>query len=116
MMTEERKTTEIIGPLDMMSEPAMLEQLEEECMELALAARKLARAMRGESPTPKPIWKCREKVIEEWADVAWCLTQLSKMPWVDTDQFHKVYEEKAERAMIRLKAKNTKISQVEETK
>lgn len=34
-------------------EPALLEQLAEECSELAQAALKLARLERGENPTPK---------------------------------------------------------------
>lgn len=44
----------------MLGEPALLEQLAEECSELAQAALKLARLERGENPIPK--------TEEEWND------------------------------------------------
>ena len=46
--------------------PAMCEQAAEECTELAHAALKLARAERGENPTPTKLEDCYAAVIEEW--------------------------------------------------
>lgn len=48
---------------------AVLEQLAEESAELAQAALKLARKMRGVNPTPKTEEECWEALIEEMADV-----------------------------------------------
>ena len=52
-----------------LSEPVRLEQLAEEAAELAHAALKLARILRGESPTPAGEAESRERLIEEIADV-----------------------------------------------
>lgn len=52
-----------------LSEPARLEQLAEEASELAHAALKLARILRGESPTPVVEAQARENLVEEIADV-----------------------------------------------
>ncbi len=52
-----------------LSEPVRLEQLAEEASELAHAALKLARILRGESPTPIGEAQARENLIEEIADV-----------------------------------------------
>lgn len=45
-----------------LGEPALLEQLAEECSELAQAALKLARKERGENPTPKTEEECVENL------------------------------------------------------
>ena len=50
----EEKTTII----EKIGEPAVLEQLAEECSELAQAALKYARKQRGENPTPKSFDEC----------------------------------------------------------
>ena len=55
-------------------EPALLEQLAEECSELAQAALKLARVERGENPTPKTFIECLNALIEEMADVKMCIS------------------------------------------
>lgn len=39
--------------IETIGEPALLEQLAEECSKLSQAALKLARKLRGENPTPK---------------------------------------------------------------
>lgn len=44
--------------VERIGEPAFLEQLAEECSELAQAALKTARKYRGENPTPKTIDEC----------------------------------------------------------
>ena len=53
--------------------PAFLEQLAEECSELAQAALKAARKYRGENPTPKTIDECYDSLQEEIADVMLCV-------------------------------------------
>lgn len=45
--------------LNKIGEPAVLEQLAEECTELAQSALKLARKIRGENPTPKALRNAR---------------------------------------------------------
>ena len=57
-----------------LEEPAMLEQLAEECSELAQAALKLARLERGENPTPKTEEECVENLLEELGDVNLCMS------------------------------------------
>lgn len=57
-----------------LGEPALLEQLAEECSELAHAALKLARLERGENPTPKTEEECVENLLEELGDVNLCMS------------------------------------------
>lgn len=57
-----------------LGEPALLEQLAEECNELAQAALKLARLERGENPTPKTEEECVKDLIEELGDVNLCMS------------------------------------------
>ena len=56
--------------VERIGEPAFLEQLAEECSELAQAALKTARKYRGENPTPKTIDDCvmrmKLKKHERW--------------------------------------------------
>lgn len=54
-------------------EPALLEQLAEECAELAHAALKLARLGRWENPTQKTDKECMVALAEEIADVSLCI-------------------------------------------
>ena len=56
---------------------AVLEQLAEESAELAQAALKLARKIRGVNPTPKEEDECWDNLIEELADVQVCKEQLN---------------------------------------
>ena len=56
-----------------LSEPVRLEQLAEEAAELAYAALKLARILRGENPTPVGEAEARERLTEEIADVMVCV-------------------------------------------
>jgi len=48
---------------------ARYEQLAEECVELAHAALKTARIIRGENPTPRALPETLAKVKEEYTDV-----------------------------------------------
>lgn len=50
-------------------EAALYEQIAEEAVELAHAAMKYARAIRGESPTPVNLGKVQEQMREEYSDV-----------------------------------------------
>lgn len=66
-----------------MSDPALYEQLAEESVELAHACMKMARLLRGESPTPEQEPKVKERVIEELADVLLVtkIMRLKPMMW-----------------------------------
>lgn len=64
---------EDLEDIRMLGEPALMEQLAEECSELAQAALKLARKERGENPTPKTLDECFKALIEEMADVKLCI-------------------------------------------
>ena len=62
--------------LDMIGTAAALEQLAEESAELAQAALKMARKLRGENPTPKSRADCIANLQEEIADVELCISIL----------------------------------------
>ena len=70
-MSEFKSDFEVIRTI---GEPALLEQLAEECSELAQAALKLARVERGENPTPKIEEECVENLLEELGDVNLCMS------------------------------------------
>lgn len=57
-------------------QPAMYEALAEECAELAQAALKMARVLRGENPTPVSEAEAMEMVVEELTDVISCAIAL----------------------------------------
>lgn len=58
---------------DCISEATLYENLAEECTELAKAALKKARKLRGENPTPKTIEEIDADIDEELTDVKVCL-------------------------------------------
>lgn len=66
-----RPITDIIGL------PAMLEQLAEECTELAQASLKYARKLRGDNPTPKDYPELDASLTEELSDVLLCIGLLA---------------------------------------
>ena len=72
--------------IDEIGVPAMLEQLAEECSELAHASLKLARKIRGENPTPKNISELLLNLKEETADVNLCIWLLENEGILDTDE------------------------------
>lgn len=78
-------------------EAAMLEQLAEECTELAQAALKLARLERGENPVRSTKEECTAHVLEEIADVECSLSQLTHAPWMDTEEVFILSDKKTER-------------------
>ena len=55
--------------IDKVGESAILEQLAEECAELAKAALKLSRVMRKENPTPVTVNDAFDNLVEEIGDV-----------------------------------------------
>ena len=77
--------------------PAVLEQLAEECSELAQASLKYARLLRGENPTPKTEQECLEALTEEMADVELCNSLLMGGDYVDFDAVMKLIETKERR-------------------
>lgn len=60
--------------VEQIGEPAALELLAEECVELAHAALKIARIQRGENPTSTIMEEARENFAEEMADVTIVMT------------------------------------------
>lgn len=58
--------------IDKIGYPAAFEQLGEEATELAQAALKYARKLRGENYTPKTIAELMDNLIEEYTDVIVC--------------------------------------------
>lgn len=52
-----------------LSKPDIYEQLAEEAAELAQAANKMARVLRGTNPTPKTEEEALKSLIEEYSDV-----------------------------------------------
>ena len=56
-------------------EAAMYEQLAEECTELAQAALKMARYIRGENPVGKEFKELHDNFIEECIDVGICFSE-----------------------------------------
>lgn len=62
--------------LDQIGEPAMYEQMAEECIELAKAVLKTARVLRGENPTPVTEDEAWAMVLEDAADVWNCINEV----------------------------------------
>jgi NTP pyrophosphatase (non-canonical NTP hydrolase) len=85
--------------LERIGTPAMLEQLAEECTEMAKEALKLARIIRGENPTPVTYSEARAHLEEEFTDVIQCSSELELK--YDISQMNA----KSERFMDRWEAK-----------
>lgn len=66
--------------VEKIGEAAALEQLAEESAELAQAALKYARKLRGENPTPKETNELVHNVVEEYTDVVVCAMCLKLNP------------------------------------
>lgn len=84
--------------------PAVLEQLAEECSELAQASLKYARLLRGENPTPKTEQECLESLTEEIADVDLCISELMIEGLVDSNKVIDIIDQKGNRWKERLEA------------
>lgn len=61
-------------------EPALYEQMAEECSELSKALLKKARKLRNENVTPMSFSEINENLIEEYTDVSLCSMVLSLSP------------------------------------
>lgn len=61
---------------NLIGEAALLEQLAEESAELAKAALKQARILRGNNPTPVTLEEAAANVQEEFTDVCHCAYEL----------------------------------------
>lgn len=66
--------------IEKIGEAAMLEQLAEESAELAQAALKKARVIRGENPTDKTLDLADANLEEEFSDVVQCARELHLEP------------------------------------
>lgn len=84
---------------------AMLEQTAEECVELAQACLKYARALRQENPTPKPMHEIIANIEEETADVCLCLSELSRYSVINDTNVQHWTEIKENRILERFKDK-----------
>lgn len=84
---------------------AMLEQTAEECVELAKACLKYARALRKENPTPEPAHKIIANIEEETADVCLCLSELSRNSVINDTNVQHWTEIKENRILERFKDK-----------
>lgn len=81
---------EIMKIIEEIGEVAMLEQLAEECTELAKAALKMARIIRKENPTPVTEKEAIANIREEYTDVVQCAGELSLT--VDEEQMARKHE------------------------
>ena len=71
--------------LNKTGEPATLELLAEESAELAHAALKLARVLRGENPTPLTSGEATVKLHAEIADILSVIMVLMQADWFDSE-------------------------------
>ena len=88
--------------VDVIGEPAMLEQTAEECTELAQACLKYARYLRGENKVYKPIHTIRANFHEELADVSICVDEMISHHFVDVEKVRACEKFKRERMQKRL--------------
>ena len=86
-------------------EAAMYEGLAEEAVELAHAALKVARILRGENPTPVKLEDARNMVVEEYSDLGLVACELDIqlneqiMLWKGERWFRRLMEEERIRSM-----------------
>ena len=81
--------------IDEIGKAAALEQLAEEATELAQAALKYARKLRGENPTPKTLEEIKANLIEEFTDVTICADVLGlHHDWIMKEQKIKRWQER----------------------
>ena len=75
MTTKANKYVEAIG------KAAVIEGLAEESAELAAAALKYSRKMRGNNPTAETTYEAQDKMVEEIADILNYLDLVMALPW-----------------------------------
>ena len=83
--------------------PAVLEQAAEEAAELAQAALKLARKLRGENPCPVERWELEFNLKEEYADLMVCAELLKECGLLAEDWVEVIMERKMNRWRERIK-------------
>lgn len=89
--------------LEKLGRAAVLEQLAEEAAEVAQAALKMARIIRGENPTPKTHMEARADLEEELADFRVCVEVLDRSDLIfDMEIIKKLSEVKTKRWLDRL--------------
>lgn len=71
--------------IEEIGEPATLELLAEECIELSHAALKLARVERGENPSPVKKLAAVQKVLMEMADTQIAISEICQCDWFSVD-------------------------------
>lgn len=86
-----------------LSRSALLENLAEECAELAHAALKEARRLRGENPTPATAEECQKALVEEGADVMNMLGLATELEIIDGHEMTICMVKKMTRMVERLK-------------
>nr|DAX04154.1 MAG TPA: hypothetical protein [Caudoviricetes sp.] len=73
--------------LEAIGKAAMLEQLAEEAAELAQAALKEARILRGNNPTPVTLEEAEEHLVEEYTDICHCAMELDvPVDWAQIEE------------------------------
>lgn len=72
--------------IDIIGNAACLEQLAEECTELAQAALKMARLIRKENPTPITYNEAKTSLTEEIADVRLCIKAIERDKPINTKE------------------------------
>lgn len=87
--------------IEIIGKTAMLEQVAEECAELAQASLKLSRKIRGENPTPKSIGDIINNFEEEIADVLICIEELKDNVY-DSEDVDEWIKKKKKRMQERL--------------
>jgi hypothetical protein len=89
--------------IEAIGEASALEQLAEECAELAQASLKLARKIRSENPTPKSKDQCVADILEEIADVQEAIHVMEGSSWYDGKKIDDLITTKDARWHQRLK-------------
>ena len=90
--------------LEHISLPALLEQLAEECSELAQAALKLARYLRGENAPVKSRMQLISDLLEEIADVDNILVLIAGTEFYDGPRLARIRQNKMARWAQRIEA------------
>ena len=88
--------------VEIIGQAAALEMLAEECSELAQAALKLSRVVRGENPASVTEDRAQADVMEEWADVLVCSEYLDELKWFKPEIVNQCIKAKKHRAKERL--------------
>ncbi len=77
---KKRHENDIFSIISNVSEPALYEQMAEECSELCKALLKKARKLRNENYTPQKLNKINVDIIEEFGDLILCAVVLDVNP------------------------------------